>query len=92
VKNNLLGTNAAGSEVLRNISETITLVPYGSSTTGNTQLQRTGGIASIVNQTALLKESAVKVIWTVNYRGGINSQPVSRQAVAILAQGGVAKW
>lgn len=92
VKNNLLSTNAAGSDVLRNISETITLVPYGSSTTGNTQLLRTDGTASIVNQTALLKESALKVIWTVSYRGGINSQPVSRQAVAILAQGGVAKW
>jgi Tfp pilus assembly protein PilV len=92
VKNNLLSTNAAGSDVLRNISETITLVPYGSSTTGNTQLLRTNGTASIVNQTALLKEGALKVIWTVSYRGGINSQPVSRQAVAILAQGGVAKW
>ena len=92
VKNNLLNTSAAGGDALRNMSETLTIVPYGSATTGNTQLVRTGGTASIVNQTALLKESALKVIWTVNYRGGINSQPVSRQSVAILAQGGVAKW
>ena len=92
VKNNLLNTNAAGSDALKNITETLTLVPYDSTTTGTTQLKRTGGTATIVNQTALLKESAVKVIWTVSYRGGINSQPINRQAVAILAQGGVAKW
>lgn len=92
VKNNLLNANAAGSDALKNVTETLTLVPYDSTTTGTTQLKRTGGTASIVNQTALLKESAVKVIWTVSYRGGINSQPVNRQAVAILAQGGVAKW
>ena len=92
VKNNLLNTNAAGSDALKNITETLTLVPYDSTTTGTTQLKRTGGTATIVNQTALLKESAVKVIWTVSYRGGTNSQPINRQAVAILAQGGVAKW
>ena len=92
VKNNLLNANAAGSDALKNMTETLTLVPYDSTTTGTTQLKRTGGTATIVNQTALLKESAVKVIWTVSYRGGINSQPINRQAVAILAQGGVAKW
>lgn len=92
LKNNLLNSNAAGTDALRQVSETLMLVPYGSSTVGNTRLVRTGGTTTIANQTALLKESAVKVIWTVNYRGGINSQPVSRQTVAILAKGGVAKW
>ncbi|MFN2508138.1 MAG: hypothetical protein ABR589_05140 [Chthoniobacterales bacterium] len=93
VKANLLNTSAAGSGGLKEISETLTLVPYGSSTGGNTQVVRSGGTTQIVNRnSALLAENAIKVIWTVAYAGGINSQPVTRQTVAILAKGGVAKW
>ncbi|MDQ6940270.1 MAG: hypothetical protein M3119_08960 [Verrucomicrobiota bacterium] len=90
---NLLSGDAAGSGGLKGLSETLTLVPYGSSTVGNTQITRSGGTTQIVNRnSALLAESAMKVIWTLNYNGGINSVPVVRQTVAILAKGGVAKW
>jgi len=90
---NLLNSNAAGSEGLKEMSETLTLVPYGSSTVGNTQIVRSGGTTAIVNRnSALLAESAMKMIWTVAYSGGINSQITTRQTVAILAKGGVAKW
>ena len=90
---NLLNTNAPGCDGLKDLSETLTLVPYGSDSVGNTQIVRSGGNTQIVNRnSALLAESAMKVIWTLNYNGGMNTQPVVRQTVAILAKGGVAKW
>ena len=88
---NLLNTDAAGSGLLKNLVETLTIVSYGGTTIGNTQLTRSGGSATIVAQTDLLAENAVKVIWTVNYTGVPNSTAVSRQMVGILAKGGVAK-
>ena len=91
--NNLLNSDASGASQLANMSETLTLVPYGSSTVGNTQLTRTSGSVSIVaNNSALLGENAVKIIWTVNYTAAPNNRTISRQIVAILAKGGVAKW
>ncbi len=92
ISTNLLNSDAAGGDGLKQIKETLTLVPYGSATVGNTQIVRTGKTTQIVNRAALLAESAMKVIWTVEYNGGINSQAISRQTVAILAKGGVAKW
>ena len=93
IKNNLLNASAAGDGSLKGMTETLTLVPYGSSTTGNTQLVRSNGTTQIVtNNTALLKEGAMKVIWTVAYTGSVRSDSMTRQAVAIVAKGGVAKW
>jgi hypothetical protein len=88
-----LGANAPGSEVLKGISEQLTLVPYGSSTVGNTQIVRSNGVATIINNNpTLLAENAIKVIWTLTYTGNPNDQTMTRQVVAILAKGGVAKW
>lgn len=93
VSANLFNTDASGSESLKGLTETLTLVPYGSATVGNTQLIRSAGMTQIVNRNeALLKEGAMKVIWTLAYSGGINNQSTTRQTVAILAKGGVAKW
>jgi len=90
---NLLNTDAPGANQLKNCSETLTLVPYGSNTVGNTQLTRTNGAVSIAaNNSALLGENAVKIIWTVNYTAAPNDRIISRQIVVILAKGGVAKW
>jgi hypothetical protein len=92
IQGNLLNTDAAGSDGLKNVSETLTLVPYGSSSTSATQLSRTNGNATIIAQnSSLLTESAVKAIWTVNFSGSPNDRASSRQTVAILAKGGVAK-
>jgi hypothetical protein len=79
--------------VLKNLSETLTLEPYGSANVGNTQLIRdSSGSTTIVSQNAgLLTENAIKAIWTVNYTGAPNDRAISRQIVAILAKGGVAK-
>src|SRR5207253_4863078 len=56
---NLLNADAPGSNQLKNISETLTLVPYGSNTVGNTQLTRTNGAVSVVStSSALLAENA----------------------------------
>ncbi len=89
---NLLNVDVAGSTPLKNLAEDLTLVAYGSATTGNIELARSGGTATIVSQTAnLLAENAIKVIWTVNYTGSPNSRTISRQIVTILAKGGVAK-
>lgn len=94
LRTNLLSTAPAGADSLKGITETLTLVPYGGTNTGNTQIVRTSsGTTQIVNQnTNLLGESAMKVIWTVAYSGGLKGDPVTRQTVAILAKGGVAKW
>lgn len=90
---NIFNADAPGGSALKASTETLLLVPYGSSTVGNTKLQRTSGTATIVNNNpALLTENSVKVIWTVNYTGAPNDRPCSRQTVAILSKGGVAKW
>lgn len=90
---NLINADAPGANQLTNITETLTLVPYGSNTVGNTQFTRSNGTARIVStNTALLAESAIKVIWTVNYTASPNNRTISRQIVVILAKGGVAKW
>ena len=90
---NLLNADAPGASQLTNMSETLMLVPYGSTTVGNTQLTRTNGAVAIVSSnSALLGENAVKIIWTVSYTAAPNNRTISRQIVAILAKGGVAKW
>ena len=92
LRDNLLNSDAAGSALLKDLVETLTITAYGSATAGNIQLTRSGGSTTVLNQsTALLAENAIKVIWTVNYTGAPNSRSVSRQIVAILAKGGVAK-
>src|SRR2546426_4349962 len=50
LRDNLLNTDAAGASQLKNLTETLMLIPYGSSTPGNTKLTRSGGQAAIVNQ------------------------------------------
>jgi len=93
LRTNLLNADAPGASQLTNMSETLTLVPYGSSTVGNTQLTRSSGTVTLVsNNSALLGENAIKIIWTVNYTAAPNDRTISRQIVAILAKGGVAKW
>ena len=93
LRTNLLNADAPGASQLTNMSETLTLVPYGSSTVGNTQFTRSSGAVTLVsNNSALLGENAIKIIWTVNYTAAPNDRTISRQIVAILAKGGVAKW
>jgi hypothetical protein len=88
---NILNADALGAASLKNLSETLTLVPYGSVTVGNTTLRRIGGQATVVNSIPLLTENAIKVIWTLDYTGAPNNHAIARQIVAILAKGGVAK-
>ena len=90
---NLLNADAPGASELKNMSETLMLVPYGSATVGNTQLNRANGAVNVMaNNSALLGENALKIIWTVNYTAVPNDRIISRQIVVILAKGGVAKW
>jgi hypothetical protein len=67
------------------------LIPYDSATSGNTQLTRAAGRTTVVNSIPLLAENAIKLIWTLNYIGVPNDRPMTRQTVAIMAKGGVAK-
>ncbi len=90
---NLLNANAVSADKLNAVSETLTLTPYNGTTTTSTQIVRSNGTNQVVSQnTALLKESAVKVIWKVAYTTGGKGGITTRQTVAILAKGGVAKW
>lgn len=92
IRTNLLNTDASGSNGLKDLSETLTLIPYGSSSTATTQLERVNGSARVVTQnSSLLTEGAMKVVWAVNFTGSPNDRNSSRQTVAILAKGGVAK-
>ena len=92
LRDNLLNTDAPGTNALKSPAETLTIVPYGSSTTGNIQLNRSNGTTTVINSTPLLTENAIKVIWTVTYKGTPRDRSMSRQLVTILAKGGVAKW
>jgi prepilin-type N-terminal cleavage/methylation domain-containing protein len=93
LQTNLLNADAPGADQLHGLSETLTLVPYGSSTVGNTKLIRAKGVVKILsNNTDLLGENAVKIIWTLNFIAAPNDRPAMREAVVILAKGGVAKW
>ena len=89
---NLLNTDAPGASLLHSVAETVSLIPYGSNNPGSTQITRSGGTVTVVSRnSALLAEDAAKVIWTVNYTGAPNDKTYSRQVVAILGKGGVAK-
>lgn len=93
IKTNLLQADAPGSGSLKDFIETLTLAPYGTSGLGNsTKLTRSNGSAEILfENTALLAENAVKVVWTIDFSRSPNGRPRNRQTVAILAKGGVAK-
>src|SRR5437879_10371893 len=89
---NLLNADAPGASELKNMSETLMLVPYGSATVGNTQLNRANGAVNVVaNNSALLGENALKIIWTVNYTAVPKERIISRQIIFILTKDGVAK-
>jgi hypothetical protein len=94
LSSNIMNSDVAGTGSLKGETETLTLIPYGSSTPGNTQLQRNeGGPCTIVSRNdVLLAENAIKVLLQVNFTGAPNDRPMTRQTVAILAKGGVAKW
>ena len=92
LRDNLMNTDAPGTNALKSESEQLTIVPYDSSTTGNIQLNRSNGTTTVINSTPLLAENAIKVIWTVTYKGTPRDRSMSRQVTTILAKGGVAKW
>jgi Tfp pilus assembly protein PilV len=92
LRDNLFATDVSGTDQLADVSETLTLIPYGSDTVGNTQMRRSNGtVAILAANPALLAESAIKVVWEVTYKGAPNARLITRQTVAILAKGGVAK-
>ena len=92
LRDNLMNADAPGATALKSLTEQLTIVPYGSTTTGNIQLNRLNGTTTIINSTPLLTENAIRVIWTVTYTGTPRDRTMSRQMVTILAKGGVAKW
>jgi type II secretory pathway pseudopilin PulG len=50
LRDNLLSVDVPGGAQLKNIVETVTLIPYGSGNVSNTQVKRANGAATIVNQ------------------------------------------
>ena len=92
IRDNLLNASAPGSTELKSITETLTIAPYGSANTAVTRLRRSGTTATVnLNNTSLLTENAIKVTWQIDYTGAPNDKSTTRQTVAILAKGGVAK-
>ena len=92
IQANLLNADAAGANDLKSVTETLTLTPYGSGNVGNTVMTRNGN-SVVINQqnTSLLYENAIMVTWTVNYVGAPNDRAMTRQTIAILGKGGVAR-
>jgi hypothetical protein len=92
VKTNLLNSDAPGANDLKSVTETLTVTPYGSGNVGNTVITRNGN-SVVINQqnTSLLLENAIMINWAINYTGTPNDRATTRQTVAILAKGGVAK-
>lgn len=92
VKDNLLNADALGGSDLKGVSETLTLTPYGSGNVGTTLITRNAGTTLIIQRNdALLNENAIEIAWAVNYVGAPNERATTRQTVAILGKGGVAK-
>src|SRR3982750_4512918 len=48
LRDNLMNADAPGATALKSLAEQLTIVPYGSSTSGNVQLTRSNGTASII--------------------------------------------
>lgn len=92
IKANLVNTAAPGTSDLKSVTETLTIAPYGSASTADTLITRTGNSVVINRRNDdLLTENAIKVTWTVRYTGAPNDRITTRPTVAILAKGGVAK-
>src|SRR5205823_907449 len=88
----VLNTDADGSWDLNSLTETITFAPFNSSSTAVNRFTRSGGVATAANtNVSLLGEESLKVTCTVTWNGVPNSRQHTRQAVAILGKGGVAK-
>src|SRR5207244_3932239 len=73
LKTNLLNIEAPGASQLTNMSETLTLVPYGSTTVGNTQLTRTNGAVAIVScNSALLGFTSLQINYAATSDFSVN--------------------
>ncbi len=92
IRDNILNKDADGSANLQGVIEGISITPYNGLTTATNQFSRTLGTATANGgNSSLIAESAIKVTWTVTWSGLPKGRIHTRQNVAILGLGGVAK-
>lgn len=92
IRDNILNKDADGSVNLQGVVESVSITPYNGLTTAPNQFTRTSGAAAANGMNlSLLAESAIKVTWSVTWSGLPKGRIHTRQNVAILGLGGVAK-
>ncbi len=92
LRDNILNVSADGSETLAKLVETVTVEPYNSATASTNLFTRSANVqAASTSNTSLLGEDAIKIVWSATWIGIPNNRTHTRQTVAILGKGGVAK-
>lgn len=92
LRDNILNVEADGGFGLAALKETVAIVPYNStSVNGNVFTRQNYLAAAGAGNTDLLAERTVRIQWTLDWNGVPKNRPHRREAVIILAKGGVAK-
>ena len=92
IRDNLLNVNADGAASLNALTETVTVTPYGSANTSTNTFTLSGGTATAASSnSSLLAENAVKINWRVTWVGIPAGKVHTRETLAVLGKGGVAK-
>lgn len=92
IRDNILNAPADGAATLANLTEKVTITPYkGTLTTTNT-FTRTGTTATAgAGNASLVTENSVAVTWDVTWTGVPQGKVHTRELIAVLGKGGIAK-
>jgi hypothetical protein len=91
IRTAILDAPADGSSELSSLVETVTVTPFAGSGGTNT-FTRTGNTAtSGASNATLIANNGVIVKWKVTWRGAPANKTHTRETLAVLAKGGVAK-
>jgi len=92
IADHVLNTPADGSASLNGLSETITVVPYNSASPYVNTFTRTGTTTRAASTNVdQIDEAAVTVKWSLTWKGIPSGKLHTRETLAVLGKGGVAK-
>jgi Tfp pilus assembly protein PilV len=92
IRDNILNAPADGGASLASLSENVSVTPYNGTLTTTNTFTRTGSTAAAGSGNAsLVTESAVTVTWDVTWIGIPKGKIHTREIVAVLGKGGIAK-
>jgi hypothetical protein len=90
LRDNLLNVAADGSDSLRGLTETVLITPL-SSTTGNTFSRGGGTVIAAAGNASLTSQDSLLIKWTVTWNGMPAGKIHTRETLAVLGRGGIAK-